>query len=58
MYTRKSPANDGERTTSSKTKSSSFKTPSPYKVDPFVNHIAPFTIYDKIKVNTFEGQFF
>ena len=27
------------------------KSPSPYKVDPFVNHIAPFSIYDKIKVN-------
>ena len=52
MYTRKSSVNDGgERTTTSSTiKSSSLIPPSPYKVDPFVNHIAPFTIFDKIKV--------
>ena len=52
MYRRKSSINDGgERTTTSSTiKSSSLIPPSPYKVDPFVNHIAPFTIFDKIKV--------
>ena len=54
MYPRKSSGNDGgERTTKSSTiKSSSFIPPSPYKVDPFVNHIAPFTIFDKIKVRS------
>ena len=46
VYTKTSQVNDNE---GSRPKVSS-KSPSPYKVDPFVNHLAPFTLYDKIKV--------
>ena len=51
MYTKKSSSNDdSDRSSSRNIKSSSIIPPSPYKVDPFVNHIAPFTVWDKIKV--------
>ena len=48
VYTRISQVNDGEGT-KPRPKIPN-KSPSPYKVDPFVNHLAPFTICDKIKV--------
>ena len=51
MYTQKSSATDASDKESSRTiRSSSIIPPSPYKVDPFVNHIAPFSTWDKIKV--------
>ena len=51
MYTQKSSAIDASDKESSRTiRSSSIIPPSPYKVDPFVNHIAPFSTWDKIKV--------
>ena len=48
VYTKISQVNNGEGT--KPRPKISTKSPSPYKVDPFVNHLAPFTIYDKIKV--------
>ena len=51
MYTKKSSASDAsDKEASRLIRSSSIIPPSPYKVDPFVNHIAPFSTWDKIKV--------
>ena len=51
MYTQKSSTSDASDKEASRTiRSSSIIPPSPYKVDPFVNHIAPFSTWDKIKV--------
>ena len=54
--TRLPQSNDGDSTKSRHGSQS----PSPYKIDPFVHHMAPFTFYDKIKVTiyfTFQQSF-
>ena len=53
VYNRVSPVNESSDETKARTKAHD-KSPPSYKVDPFVNYLAPFTIFDKIKVHIYE----
>ena len=53
VYNRVSPVNENSDETKARTKAHD-KSPPSYKVDPFVNYLAPFTIFDKIKVHIYE----
>ena len=53
VYTRVSPVIENSDVTKPRAKSHD-KSPPSYKVDPFVNHLNPFSIFDKIKVHIYE----
>ena len=53
VYTRVSPVIENGDETKPRTKAHD-KSPPSYKVDPFVNHLNPFSIFDKIKVHIYE----
>ena len=53
VYTRVSPVIENSDETKPRAKAHD-KSPPSYKVDPFVNHLNPFSIFDKIKVHIYE----
>ena len=52
VYTRVSPVIENSDETKPRAKAHD-KSPPSYKVDPFVNHLNPFSIFDKIKVHIY-----